>query len=328
MLSFVAFGRGNLSLILQPGTHATLDTTVTVPISVYPDSYYVTARVVWQYLDPASDTWQYGASDPLVVNPVITILRPNLSLRANPSALTIPRGSTGTLTVSLVAPSGFMENLTLSHQTTPAGFTIIFSPNFVSPTRDSTIIISVDTIVLPGSYDIIVSGFGLYLAPTLDILVIVPGSTIPDFSITPSAASTSFDSGSSFKTSFTITPTNAFTGDITLAISNPSNLSCSLDQASIQTSGTTMLSCTGDTLGDYIVTITATSGSISHQATLRAHVAPSPPITTNNASLPLLGITPIFLVELVGVAIALMAIAGLAIIVVSRRRRPTWQTIR
>jgi chitodextrinase len=91
------FAQGNLPMILQPGTHKLLNLSLTVPADPSasdPTVYYLTTYVTWQYLDPASDTWQSGIPDPLIVNPTLLVLD-------HPYAPGVSPGNTATYNVSL-----------------------------------------------------------------------------------------------------------------------------------------------------------------------------------------------------------------------------------
>jgi hypothetical protein len=87
----------------------------------------------------------------------------------------------------------------------------------------------------------------------------------------------------------------------------------------VQFAGTATVSCTSNNPGDYVVTLTATAGSISRQATITVHVVRAS-ATSTTFSLPFLSI-PVLLVEYIAGGIATLAIAGiLAVILLARKK--------
>src|SRR3989442_13814676 len=87
----------------------------------------------------------------------------------------------------------------------------------------------------------------------------------------------------------TLTALNGFTGTITITDSLPSGLSCgSVTPTSVTGSGTATLSCSSNSQGVYSVTITATSGSLTPQATA-AFSFGTPPNFGMRANLPSAG---------------------------------------
>jgi len=82
--------------------------------------------------------------------------------------------------------------------------------------------------------------------------------------------------GSSGTSSITVAPVNGFTGTVTLAVSPPSGIACSFDHTTIQAPDTSNLSCTGNTPGDYTITVTAIGSSTFHQTSLTFHVGSAP----------------------------------------------------
>jgi hypothetical protein len=73
---------------------------------------------------------------------------------------------------------------------------------------------------------------------------------------------------------------NGFIGTVTLTVSTPADIVCSLYPTHLQSSGTSTLTCNSGTPGDYTATITATGGASPHTSTVNVHVtavSPSAP---------------------------------------------------
>jgi hypothetical protein len=100
---------------------------------------------------------------------------------------------------------------------------------------------------------------------------------ISDFTITTGEVSPSpIKAGDSGSASITVATVNGFSETVTLAVSPPSGIACSFDHTTIQSPGSSNLSCTGNTPGDYTVTVTAIGKSTFHQTHLTFHVASAP----------------------------------------------------
>jgi len=163
-------------------------------------------------------------------------------------------------------------------------------------------------------------------------LVTIKGSSLPgtgshsssgivqvaDFTVTASTVSPStITVGSSGSSSITVSPINGFSGTVTLAVSPPSGIACSFDHTTIQSPGTSNLSCTGNTLGDYTVTVTALGSSTFHQISLGFHVIPAPAQVSTSTTM--FGLQPPQFYSLLGGIIVAITIASVSVVL--RRRK-------
>lgn len=181
------------------------------------------------------------------------------------------------------------------------------------------------------------SSFATYCTLSADsagtFLVTVKGSSLPgtgshsgsgivqvmDFTVTagPVAPSTIAAGGSGVST-ITVAPINGFVGTVTLAVSPPSGIACSFDHTTIQSSGSSNLSCIGNTPGDYMVTVTAMGSSTFHQTLLTLHVGSAPAPVSASPIMLGLGLPQFY--SLLGGIIVVVAVAGVTVAV--RRKRP------
>jgi len=100
----------------------------------------------------------------------------------------------------------------------------------------------------------------------------------PDFGITASPASTSFATGQSGTSTVSLQSSGGFGGAVSLTTaSTPTGVTASCAPASI--SGTQTSTCTfsGSTAGTYSVTVTGTSGTLAHTATIAVTVTTAGP---------------------------------------------------
>jgi hypothetical protein len=141
---------------------------------------------------------------------------------------------------------------------------------------------------------------------------------VVDFTVSASAVSPStITAGSSGTSSISVAPINGFTGTVTLAVSPPSGIACSFDHTTIQTSGTSSLSCTGNTPGDYTVTVTAFGSSTFHQTGLTFHVqSAASPVSTSPT---MFGLQLTQFYSVLGGIIVAVAVAGVTVVL--RRRK-------
>src|SRR6267143_801122 len=89
----------------------------------------------------------------------------------------------------------------------------------------------------------------------------------PDFTILANPANVPpTNTGATAISTIKVSPVNFFTGTVALTVSeNSTNLSCKLSPMTITGgSGSSTLSCTGSPAGNYLATVTGTSGTLSH----------------------------------------------------------------
>ena len=110
-----------------------------------------------------------------------------------------------------------------------------------------------------------------------------PPPSPADFSIAASPTSISSANGSSASSVLTMTPSGAFTGTVSLSVAgNPAGSTGALSPSSVAigpSSGSSTLTLSPGTAapGAYVVTVTATSGSLIHSANVNYTIAPPPP---------------------------------------------------
>ncbi|MGB9074940.1 MAG: choice-of-anchor D domain-containing protein [Terriglobales bacterium] len=109
---------------------------------------------------------------------------PSFTLTANPNALTIVQGSSGTSTITVNPLNGFNGSVTLSASGLPSGVTAGFSPNPTSTT--STLTLTVGSGAALGTSTITISGVSgsLSAQTTIQLTVTGTGTTV---TLTPSS---------------------------------------------------------------------------------------------------------------------------------------------
>src|SRR5712691_5682501 len=119
----------------------------------------------------------------------------------------------------------------------------------------------------------------------------------PDFSLSASPLSVSFAAGQSGTSTISLVNTGGFTGTVSLTTAVlPSGLTASCAPSSISGSQTSLCTFSSSTPGGYLVTVTGTSGSLVHIATVTVTVTAAGPTArfTYTPTLPLVNGTVAF----------------------------------
>lgn len=209
----------------------------------------------------------------------------DFAISASPSSLTATSGSSVSTTIKVDSLNGFTATVNLSASSSPAGPTISISPASVTlssgSSATSSLTVSTQSSTPSGTYAITLNGSNGSLSHSTTIpLTVSSGTSTGDFSISASPSSVSLIRGSSTTSKITLNSLSGFSGTIQLSMSTSSgSLRASLSTSSIVlTSGgsatSTLTLRTGHRapIGTYKVTLTGTSGSLSHSVTITVQV--------------------------------------------------------
>jgi hypothetical protein len=216
----------------------------------------------------------------------------------------IPLGpsSTGTSTITITSQNGFTGTVTLTTSINPStGLTVTCGPTSIPGGSGSSTCTFNSTTA--GNYNVTVTGTSGALTHSTIVYVSVSPSSSPDFAISAGPTSATVNAGADGASTITIAPLNGFSGTVSLAVTtNSTSLSCSLSSTTITGgSGSSNLSCTGSLAGNYLATVTGTSGALSHSTTVTYHLqdfkeTTSPTtvsVTVNTAGISSISITPV-----------------------------------
>ena len=194
---------------------------------------------------------------------------------SNNGHVSIVQGGSGTATITATLTAGTGQPVALSCVSpVPTGITCgSFSVNPVTPIASGAISnspISVASSVVPGSYTLQVTGTPagttVSAATTTVSVTVVTVTAGPDFALAASPTSVTFSVGVAGTSTIIVDPLNGFTGDVSLT---SDNASCGLSPSTVSGgSGTSVLSCTFSSASSVTVTVTGTSGSLVHTATV------------------------------------------------------------
>src|SRR5438552_3338704 len=300
-----------MSVIVSPGSTATSTVIVSTSASTPGGTYTVTVNGT-------------SGSTTNTTTVLVTVTVPDFSITSSPASLSVIQGvSSNSSTITLTSLNGFSGAITLGSTVSQAGLNLSFNPASVTISSGgsgtSTMTVSTST-TPPGFYTATINGTSGSATNMTTVNITV---TIPDFNIKASLPSLSVAQGSTATTTITLTSLSGFKGTLTLTgtVSQPgatvtfSPASVTLASGGIVTSNMTV-SVAGGTYptatGSYPVTVTVTNGTLTHSTTVEVTVGS---ITSGTGTFPL--------TVFIGVAVAIIAVAGAAIYLLRRRTGQT-----
>ena len=220
------------------------------------------------------------------------------------SSVSLTADTTATSNVTVTPHGGFQSEVNLTATVYPStGLSVsLIPPRLVLGSGTTTASFSASA---PGDYTVTITGISKSHSHTITIVVAVTLAGPPDFEISAGSGSINIEAGNPGMTRIIITPSSGFAGAVTLAVAAPAGISCSLSPTSIQSSGTSTLTCNSNRAGDYAITIRATGGTNLHNATVNVHVAAVSPAAPTSMVLGFAG--PIFYVIIAGIMAVVIA---------------------
>jgi len=195
----------------------------------------------------------------------------DFTVTASPSSVSTSVGVSGTSTITVAALNGFTGVVALAVTTNSTSLTCSLSSSSIVGGSGTSALSCTGS--LPGNYLATVRGSssGLSHAANVTYNVTVP---VQDFAISANPTTVTVNAGVEGNSTITVTSENGFIGTVTLTVTtNSSNIACTLSPTTITGgSGSSILSCSGPTAGNYMANVTGTSGTLSHSATITYHV--------------------------------------------------------
>ncbi len=195
---------------------------------------------------------------------------PDFSLSANPASLTINRGASGVVTITITRTGGFTGAVSLSASGLPSGVTASFNPASTTG-NSSSLTLTASSAATTGPATVTVTGVSGALTHSIPISLTVNAPPTPDFSLSANPASLAINQGASGTVTITITRTGGFTSGVALSASGlPSGVTASFNPASTtgNSSSLTLTASSAATLGSATVTITGTGGGLTRATTV------------------------------------------------------------
>jgi subtilase family serine protease len=192
---------------------------------------------------------------------------PNFSLSASPASVTIAQGGAGgTSTITIADTGGFAGSVTLAATGLPTGVTAVFGTN--PATATSVLTLTASGTATTGTVTVTITGVSGSLTHTTTIsLTVAPP---PNFTLSASVSNLEVFRIDHGTVTITINPVNNFTGSVTLVATGlPAGVVAAFETNPATTTSTMTVTQTGFPVpGTYPVTVTGTSGSLTHTATL------------------------------------------------------------
>ena len=190
---------------------------------------------------------------------------PDFTLSAGPSSATAAPSETASYQVSASAVSGFTGDVALSLSGLTAGQASwsFGPPTIAGGTGASLLSVSTAASLAPGKYTLTITATSGSLTHSATVTLVVP-----DFSLATSPTSQTTTPGTAVTYSVSVGAINGFTGTVALSLSGLSQGTWSFTPGSVSGSGGSQLTVTPAAAGTYSLTVTGTSGSITHTRTV------------------------------------------------------------
>ena len=217
----------------------------------------------------------YGNSSVGVHSITLTLQVGDFALSASPASLSVAKGSTISSTITVTSLNGYWT-LNVTGAASGQNVSVHISPSNATVVpgapQNSTILIDTSNVSTAANFTLTVTGLSGTVSHSTNIAI-----RTTDFAVSANSTQLTFLSGSTRSLIITATSLNGFSGIANLRVaSSPSGLTCSLSVSSIAlpSSGNSSLACIGSA-GNYVVTVTGTSGTLMHSIKI--------PVTVNLA---------------------------------------------
>jgi hypothetical protein len=223
-----------------------------------------------------------GSSGSLSHSATVTYHVQDFTISASPTNVSDSIGVAGNSTITVAPLNSFTGAIVLVVTTNSTSLLCTLSAGIINGGSGTSTLSCTDS--LPGSYLATVTGTnnGLSHAAKITYNVMIP---VQDFAISANPTTLTVNVGINGNSTITVSSENGFVGTVTLTVTtNSTTIKCNLSSLTIiGASGSSILSCSGSTTGNYIANVTGTSGSLSHSAIVTYHVQDFA-ITANPAS--------------------------------------------
>jgi cardiolipin synthase len=208
---------------------------------------------------------------------------PSFSLSANPAAVTVADGGTGSSTITATISGGFSSAISLSASGMPAGVTAGFNPATIAApgSGSSALTFTAGSGAAAGLYSITITGTGGGLTETTSVSLTVTAGSTPNFSLSANPSTPTVAQGGSGNSTITAAISGGFDSAISLSASGlPSGVTAGFNPVEIAApgSGSSVLTLTvsgSTTTGTYTITVTGSGGGDTNTTSVSLTVTSS-----------------------------------------------------
>jgi uncharacterized membrane protein len=199
------------------------------------------------------------------------------TLSASPSSQSVATGASANYTLAVAALNGFNGPVGLAVTGLPVGATAAFTPAALAGSGSSALVITTIASTPAGTWPLILSATSGSITNTTSLTLVVTSST-PDFTLSATPSTQAIIAG--FSASFTVgtTAVNGATGSVTLTITGlPTGVSAWMNPAIVTLGSSSVLNVNTSSAtppGVYALTVTGTSGPLTHSLSLSVSVTP------------------------------------------------------
>ncbi|MBO0889097.1 hypothetical protein J2P12_08370, partial [Candidatus Bathyarchaeota archaeon] len=201
-----------------------------------------------------------GTGGTLSHNATISVIAQDFQITANQTVLRPNKGAAATSTITISPLNHFAGTVALI-ATGTTGLNTTITPSTINLGSGSATLTVASSAA--GNYTAVVSATSGNLFHTVMVSVQVADFTVSTSQPSPARAGTTTSSN------ITIASINHFTGPASLSDTVPTGLTCTpITPNTISPAGTATIACTSTKAGNYPLTITATSGTLTHSTVL------------------------------------------------------------
>lgn len=217
-----------------------------------------------------------GTAGNLTHNTSLTLTvnsKPDFSLSASPTTVTITQGTASGSTITVSPLNGFNGAVALSASGLPSGVTASFNP--ASTATTSALTLAASSTAATGTVTVTITGTSGSLTHNTSVTLTVNAvANKPDFGLSASPTSLAIARNKQGTVTVTVAPLNGFSGSVTMSASGlPKGVTASFSPNPTNTANTLTLTV-GKTaaFATSTITIKGTSGSLSHTTTISVTV--------------------------------------------------------